>query len=244
MKNSKKYSPKIKAFPQRAKRSSGKIEKIFYDEPLDAIVHAIISENMTMTKTVSAAKRLSGYFVDWNDLRVSKMNEITEVLGTDMPDVAETSSRLTRFLRAVFEKYNTVSLEPLKKMGKRSARAVLENMDGATGFVVNYCMLTALDAHAVPLTSRMIKYLKTNELVNPEADDEQIEGFLTRCISCEDACEFYILLRRNAERSKPAGGSGRVKKGKKATVRKGAVAKIGKTKKSAVSRKKKTKKDK
>jgi hypothetical protein len=60
-------------------------------------------------------------------------------------------------------------------------------------------MLTSLQGHAIPLTKKMIEYLKTNKMVHPEADEQDIEGFLARQVSAENAYEFYVLLRRESE---------------------------------------------
>jgi hypothetical protein len=62
--------------------------------------------------------------------------------------------------------------------------------------------LTALDGHAIPLTTEMTAYLKQNHIVDPSADDEEIQGFLTRHIAAKDAYEFYGLLRQEAEAPK------------------------------------------
>ena len=61
-------------------------------------------------------------------------------------------------------------------MSKRPARIFLEKIEGADRFVVDYSMLTSLQGHAIPLTQKMIEYLKRNELVHAEATDEEIDG--------------------------------------------------------------------
>ena len=65
-------------------------------------------------------------------------------------------------------------------------------------------MLTALQGHAVPLTETMATYLKENEVVDPDADVHDIEGFLTRQVAAKNAYEFYGLLRRESESPKLA----------------------------------------
>lgn len=171
---------------------------------VDALVYAIISENISETAAQSAMSRLSDCFVDLNDLRVSRTEEILEMLGEDTPVTRNTASLLTRALTAIFNKYHTVGLEALKKIGKRPAKLVLEKIDGTTSFVVNYCMLTSLAGHAIPLTKNMIEYLKNQQMVHAEADEPQIEGFLARQISAKNAYEFYVLLRRQSESRRPA----------------------------------------
>jgi endonuclease III len=199
MKDSKQYSQNLQKLYRSLTRKYRKPKKVTYDTVVDALVYATISENISETAAQSAMSRLNECFVDLNDLRVSRTEEILEMLGEDTPVTRNTALLLSRTLTAIFNKHHTVSLEALKKIGKRSAKQVLEKIDGTTCFVVNYCMLTALGGHAIPLTKNMIEYLKNQQMVHPEADQPQIEGFLARQISAKNAYEFYVLLRRQSE---------------------------------------------
>lgn len=208
MKNSKEYSKKVHELYRSLKGKRPKVQRVIYDEPVEALVYGIVSENISATAAQSALKRFADSFVDWNDLRVSREEETIEALGGDTPAARDTVWRLTTVLRAIFDKYNTVSLASLKRIGKRPARRVLEKIEGTSRFVVNYCVLTSLQGHAIPLTEKMIKYLRNNELVHAGADEQEIEGFLARQISAENGYEFYALLRRESE-------SGRARRKKK-----------------------------
>ena len=199
MKNSREYAQKVQKLYRSWKREYPKVQKVTYDEPTDAIVYATLSENMSEAATQAAIKKFTDYFVDLNDLRISRVEEIVELLGEDTSVTRQIASTLTRTLIAIFDEYHTVSLKALRKVGKRPAKQVLQRLDGISHFVVNYCMLTAMQGHAIPLTKQMIEYLRSNELVDPEADEQQIEGFLTRQISAKNAYEFYALLRHESE---------------------------------------------
>lgn len=227
MKNSKEYSKKVRRLYGLLKRECAKVKKVIYDEPADALVYAIVSENMSEAAAESAIKRFTNYFVDLNDLRVSRAEEIVEMLGEDTTAARDTASTLTSALRAVFDEYHTVSLSPLKRIGKRPAKQVLEKMDAVSHFVVNYCMLTSLEGHAIPLTKRMIEYLRSNELIHPDADEQETEGFLTKQVSAENAYEFYALLRRESESRKGK----RKKKAKKVKSKKATTKRKQKAKK-------------
>jgi endonuclease III len=224
MKNSKEYSRKVQKLYRSLKRKHPKTPKAVYDEPIEALVYGIVSEKMSERAAQSAIKRFADYFADLNDLRVSRAEEIVEVLGSDPPVTRDIAVALTMALRAVFDKYHTVSLKALKRTGKRPAKQTLEKINGVGPFVVNYCMLTSLQGHAIPLTKKMIDYLRSNELVHAEADEGEIEGFLARQISAENAYEFYALLRRQSESYKV----GRKKK----TARKKKTKKSNQKKKS------------
>jgi len=215
MKNSKEYSAKIRKLYLSLKKEYSKPRRISYSEPLDAVVYGIISRNITEQAAQVAIKRFNDYFVDLNDLRVSRVEEIAEMLGVDIQLGKTIAVNLLTVLKAVFEKFNTTSLETLKKMPKRPARSMLEKFVGDNRFVIDYCMLTALKGHAIPLTNQMIEFLKSNQLVDAEADHEEIEGFLARQVSAENACEFYAFLRRFCEGGKIEQAKPKTKSAKK-----------------------------
>lgn len=225
MKNSKEYSKKIQSLFRSLKRKYPKAQEVSYENIEDALVYSVISEKMNEKKAESAIRRFGEYFVDLNDLRVSRVEEITEMLGENTPLAREIASRITRVLQNIFNDYHKISLEALKKIGKRPARQILEKIDGSSRFVVYYCMLTSLHGHAIPLTEDMIEYLRNNDLVDSNADEQQIAGFLAKQISAKNGYEFYALLRGESEKS---GGRKKTK-----TKRKIKSKKAYKTKKKA-----------
>ncbi|MFA5422235.1 MAG: hypothetical protein WC374_00050 [Phycisphaerae bacterium] len=199
MKDSQKYLSQVQKFYRSLKRNTAKIKKVEYEDITESLIHAAVLEYMTESVTKAAFKRFEEHFVDSNDMRVSRPEEIVEMLGQEGEDARKVGVSVITILNGIFKRYNTVNLDSLRKLGKRQARTALEKIDGVSRFCVDYCMLTALDSHSVPLTDAMVKYLRGNELVHPEADFEEIEGFLTRQISAANAYEFYSLLRRQSE---------------------------------------------
>ena len=230
MKDSKTYAQKISKL-YRALKKGPKIKTKSFDDPVDAIVYAIISENMESESARSIYKKMEDHFVDQNDLRVSREEEIMDVFGGKNEEANKTAKLLRKVLGAILEKYESVGLTKLKEMGKRQAKTELQAIECLSPFVVNYCFLTSLAGHAIPLTEQMIEFLKDEELVHPESTDEQIEGFLERQISAANAYEFYTLLKQESKKTRKKKTNKAVKK----TDKKTAV----KTKKST---KKKTKK--
>jgi endonuclease III len=202
MKNSKDYSKKIQKLYRSLSRKYPKVQKVSHEKVIDSIIYPVVSAEMSEKRTDSIIRKLADFFVDWNDLRVSRAEEIVEVLGKDTPVTMDIALTITRILNGIFNEYHKVSLEALRKIGKRPAKQALEKIDGTNRFVVDYCLLTSLGGHAIPLTDRMIKYLRNNDLVNPDADDQQIGGFLAKQISAKNGYEFYALLRRESESTK------------------------------------------
>ncbi len=224
MKNSKEYAQRLQKLYRGLKRVHPKVEKVTYDDPIEALIYGIVSERISETASQRAMKGFRDTFVDWNDLRVSRVEEIVEVLHEDTAASRATAFALTTALRAIFDEYHALTLQNLKKIGKRPAKQALEELDGMDAYVVGYCMLTALQGHAIPLTGHMADYLKQHEVVDPDADEHDIEGFLTRQIAAKNAYEFYELLRRESESPKVA----KKKTTRKKTTTKRKVAKAKK----------------
>jgi endonuclease III len=199
MKNSKKYAERIKKLYRALKGKGDKIRVLSFDDPIDSLVYGIVAERASSSRARGASKQFSRYFVDMNDIRVARPEEIVEVFGKDTAEIRLAANTMIQVLGSIFEKQSDLTLEPLKKLGKRQAKQELEAIDGITHFAANFSMLTALQGHAIPLTKKMITYLKTNDLVCPEADDHDIEGFLTKQIAAKDGFPFYTLLRSESE---------------------------------------------
>jgi endonuclease III len=202
MKNSKTYGQKIEKIFRSLKQKYPKVRKIDFDDPADVLVYAIVSEHIRASTARTVIRKMEKHFIDLNDLRVSRTEEILEVLGTSGPASRTTASLLTQVLNSIYNKYNRVSLSKLKEVGKRQAVKQLKKLDGVSRFAINYCFLVALRGHCIPLTQNMIEYLRAGQLVYPEATEDDIEGFLERQIAAASAYEFYSLLRQESEQAK------------------------------------------
>ena len=245
MKNSKEYAKKITSLYQSLKRKYPKVTAGNYlashKQVVDSVVYGIICEKLSEKDTESALKRFSEYFVDWNDLRVSRPEEIAEQLGADTPENRQIALTITKVLQKIFNENHQVSIESLQKTPKRQARVKLEKIEDLSRFAVDYCMLVSLGSHTIPLTEKMIEYLKMNDLVDKNADANAIEGFLSKQITARNGYEFYELLRSESELSSVVRDAYREKETQRA-VRKAKSAKRNLRTKKVVKKKTKKKK--
>lgn len=199
MKDSKDYSPKVTKLFRSLKRTHEVPEMPVYTDPMQAIIDGLVIEAMPLAEAARALKRMAKHFVDLNDLRVSRSEEILEVLRDTSPAAEKSAAAMTRVLNTIFDKFDKVALDNLTHEGKRHAKKELEELAGMTPFSISYCFLTALGGHAIPLNDRMLAYLRAHELVHPDADEHEIAGFLERQIAAKDAFAFYAVLKAEAE---------------------------------------------
>jgi hypothetical protein len=305
MKNSKEYVKKITNLYHNLKHKHTKIEPPVYKQVAESLIYGIISEKLSEKESHAAIKRFSEYFVDYNDLRVSRADEIAELMGSDTAANRQAALTLTAILQKIFNENHQITLESLHKLGKRQARQKLEKLfssaakilpqvpyssaeaiglvepheeqkhdsdidneqppllslpqdagvqdeqeetqertsvlpQGAGQFAIDYCMLTSLASHCIPLTEKMIEYLKANDLVEDKADAQTIEGFLSKQISAKNGYEFYALLRHESETAVIAAKPNYIKKA--SDERKSAKEKKEKTKKEKTKKAAKTEK--
>ena len=205
MKNSKEYGVKMDRF-FRSVKSGRKVKPADFADPLGALIYGLVSESMTERQAKKIFKNLQSHFIGYNDLRVSRSEEIQEILEDMTPQGEQIAANLTRILSAVFDKYDELDLKAISEQGKRQAKKELEELPGVTRFAVNFCFLAALEGHAIPLTEIMMNFLKSRELIDPQATQEEIDAFLERHIPASRGWEFYELLRQTAE----AGGKKRL----------------------------------
>src|SRR5438876_5424977 len=83
---------------------------------LEQFLYAICREGASREQADHAFRNLRERFFDWNEIRVSSVREIEEVLG-DIPEAEIRANRLVSFLQEVFETTFSFDLESLHKKG-------------------------------------------------------------------------------------------------------------------------------
>ena len=117
---------------------------------LEQMLFACCLENASPEAAEKTYNRLVEAFFDWNEVRVSTVNELAEVMK-GLPDPNSAASNLKRVLQSVFESTYSFDLESVKKEKIGQGIKRLESLDGVTPFVVAFVTQTSLGGHAIPL---------------------------------------------------------------------------------------------
>jgi len=182
------------------------------DDPLRQLAIGVLGVSCGTATGAKAVEQLLRVMVDWNEVRVSTAGEIARVIGKFIPDSRLHAQRLIRSLGALYQRENWLTLAKLKNMGRREARQYLERLDGADDFAVACVLLWSLGGHAIPVDDRLLGAMREARLVHPEATRAEVQAFLERNISANDAREFCLLMQSFTPRDASA-------KGKKAAGR-------------------------
>lgn len=199
MKNSKEYSDKFSRLVKDLQKKYKKIKPMTFNSDEDMLIMSLVSEYIDQSAALEVIEKIRKHFVDINDLRVSRNEEIIEVLGGDNETNRKISSSLSSGLQAFIDAYDGFEFTALLEAGKRSAKTELDNLRVLSRYTISFLMLNVLKAHSFPLTHMMVEYLKDNDLVHSEASDEEINSFVERQVNASDVEEFYYMLRSESE---------------------------------------------
>jgi len=208
-------------------------------EPIRQLVYSFLLWDCTTNRADNAFKRIEETYVDMNDLRVSRAEEIMDVLGKTYPDAEERVARIKASLRDIYLREHTVSLVAVREGGKREARKYVDSLDGMHPFVSARVCLLGMDCHAVPVEERLLNKLIKAGVFEPETPLDKASGTIERHVKASEGLETYLVLQAYSEETsadgselagKPAktsrkSGSGKTSKSSRTTTRKKKTAK-------------------
>lgn len=166
---------------------------------LEAVVYGICHEDSSRKLALKALSLFKDNFFDWNEVRVSSLEEIQNVLKElDQADVR--AFRVRRFLRQLFEKTYGFSLDTLlKKPQKESMKALEEYEAIGSDYVVATITRLALAGHAIPIDSGALRALTRLGVADGEASDVvALRGVLERAVPKNRGAEFADLIEELA----------------------------------------------
>jgi endonuclease-3 len=162
---------------------------------LENMLFACCLENSPYAAAEQAYEAVSKAYFDWNEVRVSTVKEISEVMKA-LPDPQASANLLRRCLQATFEANYSFDLEPMKKLNLGVAVQKLSSYDGMSPFVVSYITQTSLGGHSIPLDAGAMGSLAVLGLVEEGASAKDGCSGMERAIPKNKGLEFGSLLHQ------------------------------------------------
>jgi endonuclease III len=159
---------------------------------LKAVVYGICHEGTTRENANQALSRFKDEFFDWNEVRVSGIDEIRESLA-GIPDPEGRARRIRKFLRQLFNRTYGFNLDALVKKPLKEALKVLQTYEAfSSDYVTATVIQQALGGHAIPIdkdTHRALERLGIAEASIPE-----LRAVLERAVPKNRGAEFLDLI--------------------------------------------------
>jgi endonuclease-3 len=181
----KRYKPKAERTPTRL-------------TVLEAVVYGICHEDSTREQANQALSRFKDDFFDWNEVRVSSLDEIQTALA-GLPEADGRAYRIRRFLRQLFERTYGFTLDALAKKPLKESIKVLHDYEAlGSDYVTATVVQQALGGHAIPVDASSRRALERLGIVEPGTDPAAIRSLLERAVPKNRGTEFGDLIEELA----------------------------------------------
>jgi endonuclease-3 len=181
----KRYKPKVESNPPRL-------------SVLEAVVYGICHEGTTREQANQALSRFKDDFFDWNEVRVSTIEEIQGALA-GLSEAEARAQRIRRFLRQLFERTYSFTLDALTKKPLKESLKVLHEYDALESDYVSATVVQqALGGHAIPVDAPIQRALRRLGVADDETDPSSLRALLERAIPKNRGLEFCDLLEELA----------------------------------------------
>lgn len=198
MKNGAMYGKRVEGYFKKLKGTVSADPKDDTIRPIEQLMIAQLSWDAAPTNAQRAWRSLAEEMIDLNEVRVSTPREIAAVVRDFVPNAMECARGISLSLNGIYRRENTVDLGTLGAKGRREARQYLESLDGVNAYVAASVLLWSLGGHAIPVNQRLLRALRKEDLVDPEADSAVVQAFLERHVSAVDAKVFCQLMEKLA----------------------------------------------
>ncbi|MBI3839796.1 MAG: hypothetical protein HY288_17885 [Planctomycetia bacterium] len=175
-------------------KRSYKYNPVRGEQPLlESLLFACCLENARHDVAQETFAKLRSTFFDWNEIRVSTVKELAEVMHA-LPDPCDAAARLKGILQSVFESDYSFDLEHLKKQNIGQAVKRLQKLQGASAFGVAYATQSALGGHSIPIDKGALGALYVLGVISEADPREAVVPGMERAIPKSKGQEFGALL--------------------------------------------------
>ncbi|MFH1918575.1 MAG: hypothetical protein ABIP48_01630 [Planctomycetota bacterium] len=161
----------------------------------EQLVFACCLEDAPHDRAEEAYAALEPNFFDWNEIRVTTIRELSEVMAC-LPAPPTAANRVKRVLQSTFESTYSYDLEDLHKQNLGPAVERLKKIDGTTNFSVAFVTQVALGGHAIPVDAGVLGAFRVLDLASEEDVQAGAIPGLERAIAKSKGLEFSSLVHQ------------------------------------------------
>jgi endonuclease III len=160
---------------------------------LDHVLLSAVQEGTGFCEAAAAYERLRASFHDFNEMRVSHVNELAELLD-GIPDKQAKAKRILQILQFVFETTYSYDLEQMRRKPLKQATKQLSMIHGTNPYIVAGVVQRGLGGHAIGVDSRIAELLREIQFAGPEETLEEIQASLEQLIPKAKGAQFSMAL--------------------------------------------------
>lgn len=162
---------------------------------LEHLLYACCLENSRHADVDDVFARLTEAYFDWNEVRVTTVTELSEVMAS-LVDPIDSAKRLKTTLQSVFETHYAFDIDALRKQNLGKSIKDMERYKGISPFILAYVTQNALGGHAIPVNSGLMEVFTLLGLISDDEVEEGKTPGLERAIPKNKGPEFASLVHQ------------------------------------------------
>lgn len=162
---------------------------------LEHLLFACCLENSRHADVEDVFARLTEAYFDWNEVRVTTVTELAEVMAS-LIDPVDSARRLKTTLQSIFETHYAFDIDALRKQNLGKSIKDIERYKGMTPFILAYVTQNALGGHAIPINQGLMEaFMMLGMVAQDDVEEGRLPG-LERAIPKNKGSEFASLVHQ------------------------------------------------
>lgn len=166
--------------------------------PLDQLILDLLAENSSERRARQGFKRLKTDFVDWNETRVSSLNEIESAISMVAQAPAK-AALVKKILVEIFTGHHRVALDFLREATDAVAGRYLGHFEGLGKKTIANCVRVLKQGISGP-TFEVARVLRRLNLIKSSLNHEEIKELLCEALPVRRRDHFCRLVKAHAQR--------------------------------------------
>ena len=207
-----KFAKTLRTYYNKLHRSSKHRIEVDELDPISYLLLGILSADGNTRRAVSALKHLNDEMIDYNEMRVTPVPELAELISSHVKEADQKAQELVNALGWIFNKCDTMNLEYLKEQSHTEIKALFEKIPGCSDHARCLMLLLGFSIPICPVDGQMLACLIENDALPDEITSEEASNYIDRQLKAAEIRDFYLALKGEAEKS--SGGSKKTDKNK------------------------------
>jgi len=175
----------------------GKLARKCRPNPLDELVHTIVSQNTTETSSEDTFYQLKKKFSDWENLMSASLEDISKAIKGGGLNQTK-ALRIKRILKRIHRDRGDLSLDFLKDLECREAFKYLVSFKGVGSLTASCVLLFSLNKPVMPVNPHIERVSKRLGWTGSRSQDDEIRALLGKVIPSYILQSLYAQIMKHA----------------------------------------------
>lgn len=194
---------------ERARRIAALLEEMYgvppvrREEPLDALISTILSQNTSDVNSGRAFRSLKERFASWDDVRTADVREVADAIRSGgLADIK--AARIQRILNRLHRERGYASLDFLAHLDARAAREYLMSLDGVGPKTAACTLLFGCGMPVFPVDTHVLRVARRLGLISGRCGADAAHEAMASVVPPDLVYSLHVnMIAHGRRRCKP-----------------------------------------